>query len=115
MPEFSKKEAEIRKKAVFDQLSPRRKKYIERIGYEEWNPFQEPKDPIDIRRDRSKRTSQELIRSFLRSRRFDEYSTSYGRGVHEICMGLINEDDRCIAMYEFSCWYRDLLIKEGLE
>ena len=41
------------------------------------------------------------------------YSNAYGRGVVEICLGIINEDDRFWGMYEFACWYRDLLEKEG--
>ena len=107
------KETEKRKKYVFDSMSPRRQKYILKKGYDQWDPFQEPKDPIDIRKDKTKRTSQDLMRGFLRSRSFEEYSNAYGRGVHEICMGIINDDDRFIAMFEFSCWYSELLKKEG--
>ena len=112
MPEFPG-EKEKRKKAIFDSMSPRRQKHILKKGYDRWDPFQEPKDPIDIRKDKTKRTSQMLIREFLQSRKMEDYSNAYGRGVVEICMGIINEDDRFWGMYEFACWYRDLLEKEG--
>jgi len=112
MPELPGEE-EIRKKAIFDSMSPRRQKHILKKGYDRWDPFQEPKDPIDIRKDKTKRTSQMLIREFLQSRKMEDYSNAYGRGVVEICMGIINEDDRFWGMYEFACWYRDLLEKEG--
>jgi hypothetical protein len=56
-----------------------------------------------------------LIREFLQSRSVDNYSNAYGRGVLEIAMGIINEDERFVAMYEFACWYRDLLKQEGVE
>jgi len=75
----------------------------------------EPKDPIDIRKDPTKRTTQQLVREFLQSRTEEKYSNAYGKGVLEIALGLINNDDRFIAMYEFSCWYRELLKKEGRE
>jgi len=114
MPEFPGEE-EKRKKAIFDSMSPRRQKYILKKGYDRWDPFQEPKDPIDIRKDKTKRTSQMLIREFLQSRKMEDYSNAYGRGVLEICLGIVNNDERFIAMYEFSCWYRDLLKKEGVE
>ncbi len=114
MNKISPEEAEKRKKAVFDHMSPRRQKYIqEKVGYEKWDPFAEPKDPIDIRRDQSKRTTQMLVREFLHTRQLEGYSNAYGAGVLEICLGIMNDDDRFRGMYEFSCWYRDLLIREG--
>ena len=116
MSEFSPEEAEERKKAVFDSMSPRRQKHIlNKIGYEKWDPFQEPKDPIDIRKDKSKRTTQMLVREFLQTRESERYSNSYGRGVLEMALGIINEEERFIGMYGFAIWYGDLLKKEGLE
>ena len=115
MSEFSPEEAEKRKRAVFESMSPRRQKHIIKKGYDKWDPFEEPKDPIDIRRDKTKRTTQMLVREFLQSRGSDEYSNSYGRGVLEIALGIVNEDDYFLGMYEFSCWYSDLLKKEGQE
>jgi len=113
MDNLSAEEIRLRKKAVFDAMSSRRQKHIlERVGYDKWDPFQEPKDPIDIRRDQSKRTTQQLVREFLHSRTLKEYSNAYGAGVLEICLGLMNDDDRYRAMFEFSCWYRDLLERE---
>ncbi len=104
-----------KKKAVFESMSPRRQKHIiNKIGYENWDPFEKPKDPIDIRRDRSNRTSQALVREFLQSRPMEGYSNSYGRGVLEMAIGIVNDDDRFIAMYEFAIWYRALLEKERL-
>ncbi len=40
-------------------------------------------------------------------------SDSYKRGLLEMVIGLINGDDRFLAMYEFSIWYKQLLKKEG--
>ena len=102
-------DVERRKKAIFDAMSPKRQKFILRKGYEKWDPFIEPKDPIDIRRDKTKRTTQQLAREFLQSCSSETYSNEYGRGVLEICLGIINNDDRYLGMFEFSCWYQDLL------
>ena len=60
------KDEELRKKAIFESMSPRRQKHIEKKGYEKWDPFEMPKDPIDIRKDKTKRTSQMLVREFLK-------------------------------------------------
>jgi len=114
MSEFSPEEAEERKRAVFESMSDRRQKHILKKGYDNWDPFEEPKDPIDIRKDKTKRTTQMLVREFLQSRSSEKYSSAYGRGVLELALGIVNEDDYFRGMLEFSCWYRDLLDKEGL-
>jgi hypothetical protein len=114
MTDNSISDEERKKKAIFDGMSERSRNRILKKGYDAWNPFEEPKDPIDIRKDATKRTSQTLIREFLQSRDMETYSNQYGRGVVEICLGLINKEDRFLAMFEFSCWYKELLEKEGV-
>jgi hypothetical protein len=106
------KDAELRKKSIFDSMAPRRQKHIMKRGYEKWDPFEEPKDPIDIRRDRTRRTTQQLVREFLQNCGHEQYSNAYGRGVLEMALGIVNDDDRFIGMYEFAAWYQQLLKKE---
>ena len=115
MSDISPEEAENRKKAVFDSMSPRRQKHILKKGYDKWDPFAEPKDPIDIRKDKTKRTTQMLVREFLQSQESEGYSNAYGRGVLEMALGIVNDDDRFIGMYEFVCWHKELLKREGHE
>jgi len=64
--EFSASEIEERKKVIFDSMSERGQKQILKKGYEDWDPFMAPKDPIDIRTDKTQRTTQDLVRMFLR-------------------------------------------------
>jgi hypothetical protein len=108
-------EAEEKKKAIFDMMSPRRQKQVLKKGYENWDPFAEPKDPIDIRKDKTNRTTHMLVREFLQSREMDRVNNSYSRGVLEMAVGIINDDDRFIGMYEFAIWHRQLLEKESKE
>ncbi len=115
MSEENKQEKDRHKKAIYDSLAPRRKKFIDRIGYDRWDPLQEPKNPIDIRRDGTQRTSKELLRLFFYERPPEDYSNSYGQGVLDMCMGIINDQDRIRAMYEFSLWYSELLKRENKE
>jgi hypothetical protein len=112
MSEFSAEDAAQRKKAVFDSMSERRQKHILKRGYDRWDPFEEPKDPIDIRKDPSKRTTQMLVREFLQSRPGEAQNNAYNRGVLEIALGLVNQEDRFRGMFEFSCWYQELLRRE---
>ena len=112
MTEQGPNEARL-KKAIFDSMSERRQRHIRKRGYDKWDPFQQPKDPIDIRRDKTKRTSQMLVREFLHTRASDQYSNAYGRGVLEICLGIVNQDERFLGMFDFACWYHNLLKIEG--
>ncbi len=113
MNEVDACEVESRKEAIFNCMSPRRQKHILKKGYDKWNPFEEPKDPIDIRKDKTNRTSQMLVREFLQSVTSEEYSNAYGRGVLDMCIGIINDDERYIGMFEFANWYSVLLKREG--
>jgi hypothetical protein len=106
-------EDDKRKKAVFDCMSPKRQKHILKKGYDQWDPFEEPKDPIDMRKDKTRITSRSLIREFLQGKSLEDYSNDFGRGAFDICLGIINKEERYLGMYEFSCWYHDLLKREG--
>lgn len=112
-PRFTREEIEERKKAIFDAMGKRGQKQIMKKGYDKWDPFQEPKDPIDIRKDKTKRTSQQLIREFLSAIPAEEYSNSYAQGALEMCLGIINDEERIRGMFDFGVWYRELLKKEG--
>ena len=108
-------EQEKQKRAIYESLSPRRKKFIDRIGYEKWDPFQEPKDPRKVKTDTTNRTTKQLVRDILSEFHPEDYSNAYGQGVLEICLGIVNGDDRYRGMYEFSLWYHGLLKRENKE
>ncbi|MBU1193334.1 MAG: hypothetical protein KKE62_18015 [Proteobacteria bacterium] len=112
---FSREQIEDKKKAIFDAMGTRGQKQILKKGYEKWDPFQEPKDPIDIRKDKTKRTSQMLIREFLSNIDADEYSNTYAQAALEMCLGIINDEERTRGMFDFAIWYADLLKKEGYD
>lgn len=113
MTKISPEEEEKRKKAILDSMSPRRREHILKKGYEKWDPFIKPKDPIDIRKDATRRTTQMLVREFLQTCSHEDYSNEFGRGAFEICHGIINNDEKFRGMFEFACWYKELLKKEG--
>ena len=103
------------KKAIYERLSPRRRKFVDKIGYENWDPFQEPKHPIEIRRDVTNHTSRELIEKFLKETGIGKPSLAYEGGLYEICMGLFKADEKYKAMFDFSIWYYNTLNKMGID
>lgn len=106
-------EQEEQKRFIYEKMSPRRRKFIDRIGYAKWDPFQKPNDPLDIRQDITKRTTQQLIREFLQTRDHAEYTNEYGKGALECALGIINRDEKYRGIFDFCIWYHDLLEKEG--
>lgn len=113
---FTPDEIAARKKAIFDSMGKRGQRQImEKIGYDRWDPIQTPKDPIDIRGDKTRRTTQQLIREFLQQTSHDDYSNTFAQGAFDMALGIVNNDERVRGMYEFSVWYQKLLKKEGHE
>jgi hypothetical protein len=100
-------EEEKRKKAVFDAMSAKSRKRILDKGYENWDPFLAPKDPIDIRMAQRRETALSLMKRFLRARPDQDYSKEYSQGAWEACMGIVGGDDRWHGVYDFACWHRD--------
>lgn len=107
-------EQEALKREIYERMNPRRRKFVDRIGYAQWDPFQKPNDPLDIRLDVTKRTTQQLVREFLQqAAQKGQYSNDYGRGALECALGVVNRDEKYLGIFDFCRWYTDLLIKEG--
>lgn len=102
------------KREIYEKMSPRRRKFIDRIGYDAWDPFQKPNDPLDIRLDVSKRTTQQLIREFLQhTAEKNDLGNDYRRGALECALGLVNRDEKYLGIFDFCLWYHHLLKTEG--
>jgi len=111
-------EQEALKRDLYDSIPSRRRKFIDRIGYENWDPFQKPNDPMELRTDVTQRTTQQLIREFLQTRpekttSRDSGHNAYSQGALEVALGIVNRDDKYLGAYDFSVWYYELLRKEG--
>ncbi|CAM2060173.1 conserved hypothetical protein [Desulfovibrionales bacterium] len=107
-------EFEAHKRVIYERIPQWRRKFVDRIGYDNWDPFQQPNNPIEIRRDRTQCTMQDLVAKFLCSRSdCNGYGTAYVKGVIECALGIINRQERILGIYEFSLWYHELLKKEG--
>lgn len=113
-PQILTDKDEEQKLFIYEKMNPRQRKYVDKIGYETWDPFQKPNDPMDIRQDPTKRTTQQLVREFLQQSNIKDYSNEYGKGALECAVGLVNRDEKYRAIFDFSIWYYHLLKKEGL-
>ncbi len=103
------------KKAIYDKLSARRRKFIDKIGYHRWDPFQEPNHPVEIRTERTNRTLQDLMRDFFSQLGHKDYSRAYRQGVYECCLGIFQGDEKVKGMFDYCLWYFDELRKKGVD
>lgn len=108
-------EHEAQKKAIYESMAPRRRKFVDKIGYDRWNPFAEPKHPIEWRMDGTSRTTHQLVREYLQDHAPENYSNAYGQGILEMALGMVNGEEKYIAMYEFAHWYRQELEKHDID
>ena len=107
-------EEEKLKRDLYEKIPPRRRKFIDRIGYDKWDPFPEPNDPVEIRTDITKRTAQQLMKDFMRAKKCEsDPSEAFIQGAMEAAIGVVNKQDKFLGAYEFAAWYHELLKKEG--
>ena len=101
------KEKEKKKKAIFDGMGlKRQQRILKKIGYDNWDPFQAPKDPLDLRDRKSDLIASALIRRFISDCEIEDPDANYIRALMEISKGLLREEERYKAMYDFCCWYK---------
>ena len=111
-PRVFSQEEEEQKRLFYEKMAPRRRKFIDRIGFENWDPFEAPKEPMDIRIDPTKRTIQQLVNEFLNSPAAECREGEYARGVLECSFGIVNKEAKWQGIFDFSLWYNELLKKE---
>ncbi len=100
------KARESEKKAIFDGMSSRRReKLLKRMSYEDWNPFEKPKEPLDMRNQKVEQVASFICKRFLAETDAGDCSPQYLQGVTEMCKGLIKEEEKFKAMYDFCSWY----------
>ena len=113
-------EEETLKRTLYEKIPPRRRKFIDRMGYENWDPFPEPNEPMEMRTDITKRTAQQLVQDFIKAKKCeaqlkneDAPSEAFIQGAMEAAIGVVNKQDKFLGTYEFAAWYHELLKKEG--
>ena len=97
-------ERELRKKAVFDGMSKRGRERVLKIGYENWDPFEMPKDPRERIFGSASVRAGALIQEYYRSTGGKEESVAVHRELFELCLGLLQGESRAKVLVEFCAW-----------
>jgi hypothetical protein len=107
-------EEEEQKRHFYEHISPRRRRFVDRIGYENWDPFAAPKEPMDLRTDISRRTVQELVQDFMKTAVGRMHGGEYARGATDCAVGIVAGDEKYRGVLDFCVWYHEMLQKEKL-
>ena len=100
-------EYEVKKKAIFDAMSKKGQERILRIGYENWEPFQEPKDPRERIFSNASLRANALVKEFYQSPHGKEESVSMHRELFELCRGVLDGETRSKTIFDFCCWLKE--------
>ncbi|HKI81094.1 MAG TPA: hypothetical protein VKA04_05565 [Pseudodesulfovibrio sp.] len=107
-------EVEARKKFMYEKMSPRRRKFVDRMGYENWDPFQAPFDPIDIRVEKTGLTQTQLTQLFIRESG-KHLNQEYIDQINEFNVMLVMNFEKIRPIFDFCLWYAEHCKKHGVE
>ncbi|WP_285906898.1 hypothetical protein [Pseudodesulfovibrio pelocollis] len=112
--EFTPEQLAERKLWMYEKMSPRRRKFVDRVGFENWDPFAAPFDPIDIRRDKTGHTSDHLTQLFMRHCGKNA-NQEYVDAVNEFNVMLVMNFEKVRPVFDYCLWYADHLKKHGVK
>jgi hypothetical protein len=101
------KEYEIRKQAIFDSMSKKGRERILKIGYDNWEPFQEPKDPRERIFGSTSQQAMALIQEFYQSSGMSSESVSLHKELFELCRGVLLGETRAKVLHQLSVWHKE--------
>jgi hypothetical protein len=102
--DIDREEYERRKRAIFESMSKRGQERILRMGYENWDPFQEPKDPRERIFASSAQKATLLLQEFYQASDMREVAMSHHRELFEIVRGFLDGDARARVIVSLCLW-----------
>ncbi len=110
---YTPEQVEEQKRMMYEGMSPRRRRFVDRIGYENWDPYQAPFDPIDIRTDRTGHTNHQLLHKYFKTLGYIP-DPDYMQTLSEFMVLLVMNVEKVRPILEFSDWYNALLKEHGI-
>lgn len=102
--DVDREEYERRKRAIFESMSKRGQQRILKLGYENWDPFQEPKDPRERIFASSAQRALMLLQEFYETSDMREVAMTHHRELFDIVRGFLDGDPRAKVIVSL-CWW----------
>ena len=99
-------EYEVRKRAIFEGMSNRGQQRVLRIGYENWEPFQEPKDPREQIRSVIAIRANALVGEFYAANPGNEGARDFHKDLLDVATGLLRGERWAQILFEFCKWFQ---------
>ncbi|WP_147820974.1 hypothetical protein [Salidesulfovibrio onnuriiensis] len=109
----SQEDFEAQKKVIYEKMSARRRKFVDRMGYENWDPFAKPFDPIDIRTDATGHTAHQLTHLFMASME-KQPNQEYLDAINEFNVMLVMNFEKVRPLYDYCLWYEKYCKSKGI-
>jgi hypothetical protein len=97
-------EHEQKKRAIFEGMSKRGQQRVLRLGYENWDPFQEPKDPREQIFGVLARRADGLVQQFYAASPGNEGARDLHKDLFDFALGFVRGERRPQTLYEFCKW-----------
>lgn len=105
---------EEQKRAIYEKMSPRRRKFVDRLGYENWDPFAKPFDPIDIRTDATGHTAHQLTHMYMKELG-TQLNDEYLDAINEFNVSLVMNFEKVRPIYDYCLWYEKMCREQGIK
>ncbi|HAA04057.1 MAG TPA: hypothetical protein DCZ69_15070 [Syntrophobacteraceae bacterium] len=102
----SSSEYETKKRAIFEGMSQRGQKRILRLGYENWDPFQEPKDPREQILGTVYVKADTIVRQFYAANPTNEGACDFHKDLLDFAVSLLRGERRAQILHEFCNWFQ---------
>ena len=106
-------EEEKKKRELFDGLSLKAQQRILKRGYDNWDPFQEPKDPRERIFSSASLNAGALVKEFLQVHSAEQESQVVFKDLFELCRGLLQGEARAQLILEFCKWYQTRIARSS--
>ncbi len=97
-------EYERKKRAIFEAMSKRGQARILKMGYDNWDPFQEPKDPRERIFAPSAQRATSMLHEFYTISPQREVAQSYHRELFDLLLRYLNGDVHARLIVTFCAW-----------
>ena len=101
-----REEYEFRKKAIFDGMAKRGRERILKIGYENWDPFEEPKDPRERIFSSESVMASALVQEYYKAAGDKQESVAVNKDLFDLCRGLLQGESRAKTIVDFCAWLK---------
>lgn len=115
LKDIDREEYERRKRAIFESMSKRGQERILKRGYENWDPFVEPKDPRERLISDPARRAMALLVNFYETSEIGELARAYHRDLFDLASGLLRGEAKARVIFGFCKWYEKTLSQENLK